>query len=223
MKSVGLVVPVYKNFEGFAELMHSVDIPVKVYVIDNWRNNRGVSGGWNEGLNRSIHDYLDVTFIVNDDVVFEPGTMRKMVLGVAEGYDLVTGFNTRDENYDHLNGEVKYIESPDYACFAVDPIKFVSTFGYFDENFKPAYFEDNDMNYRIKLKGGKDRKRTDAPFFHKGSVTQNWGGSQVVTSEMFEKNRAYYTWKWGGEPGQETLTSPNTLPIYTEEGIGLDG
>lgn len=218
-KRVGLVVPVYKNFPGFAELMASVDYPVYPYIIDNWRDNRGVSGGWNEGISRSMGDMCEVTIVVNDDVVFAPGTIRKMVLGISEGYDLVTGFNTRDENYDHL--EVPhYIESPDYACFAVDPMMFVYKFGFFDEKFKPAYFEDNDMDYRIKIAGGKARKRTDAPFFHKGSVTQNWEGGQVVTSPMFEKNREYYISKWGGGPGEETTTIPFETGIQ-ETGIGI--
>jgi GT2 family glycosyltransferase len=217
-KNVGLIVPVYKNFPGFAELMASVDIPVMPIIIDNWRDNRGVSGGWNEGLKRAVHMQCDAAFIVNDDVVFEPGTMRKMLYGLTL-HDLVTGFNTRDENYDHLEN-AKYIQSPDYACFVVDPIRFVSKFGLFDENFKPAYFEDNDMDYRIKLAGGSSKKHTMAPFFHKGSVTQNWEGGQVVNGAMFEKNREYYRWKWGGEPGHETLTSPNTLPQDEEIGVG---
>ena len=57
-------------------------------------------------------------------------------------------------------------------------------------------------------------------FFHKGSVTQNWEGNQVVTSPMFEKNREYYRLKWGGLPGEETLTSPYTGPVDEEEGLG---
>jgi GT2 family glycosyltransferase len=218
---VALAVPVLHNFEGFTELMHSVDIDVRPFVIPNWRDNRGVSWAWNDGMRRAAIEKYDAVFILNDDVVFHPGTMKKMLLGLAEGHDLVTGFNTRDENYDHFD-RVEYIESPDYACFVVNPISFISKFGWFDENFFPAYFEDNDMNYRIKLAGGTDRKRTDAPFFHKGSVTQNWGGSQIVTSPMFEKNREYYMWKWGGVPGHETLTTPNTRPQDVETGVGIE-
>lgn len=206
-KNVGLIVPVYKNFPGFAELIASVDIPVTPLIIPNWNENIGVSAGWNRGLRWAINLGLDAAFICNDDVVFEPATMTKMLIGISEGYDLVSGFNTRDETYDHLE-KVEYIDSPDYACFAVDPISFVNKFGWFDENFSPAYFEDNDMHYRIKLAGGTDKKRTDAPFFHKGSVTQNWGGGQVVTSPMFEKNREYYRTKWGGVPDEETFTIP---------------
>ena len=133
VKRVGLIVPVYKNFEGFAELMHSVDITVMPHVIPNWKNNIGVSKGWNKGLRMAINDRMDAAFIINDDVTFEPGSMDKMLWGLA-GNDLVTGFNTRDENYDHLQF-AEFIDSPDFSCFVVDPINFVNKFGWFDEAF----------------------------------------------------------------------------------------
>jgi hypothetical protein len=206
MVKIGLCVPVLVNYEGFTKLMQSVDVPVLPYVVPNWEDNIGVSGGWNQGLRNAIRDDLDYLFIMNDDIVMQPHSMTRMMRGVENNH-LVTAFNTRDENYDHLD-ETHYIESPDYACFVVRPWEFVTRFGYFDENFAPAYFEDNDMNYRIKLAGGKDRKCTSAPMYHAGSVTQNWGGVPHVSSEMFEDNREYYRQKWGGLPGEETFKTP---------------
>lgn len=219
MVKVGLIVPVYKNFEGFAELMHSVDLAVMPYIIPNWQNNLGVSRGWNRGLQLAIQDRMDAAFIVNDDATFAPGSMEKMLWALSS-FDLVTGYNTRDENYDHLRF-AEFPESPDFACFVVDPIQFVHRFGWFDESFTPAYFEDNDMHYRIRMAGGRAVKHTKAPFFHKGSVTQNWDGHQVVNGSMFEDNRRYYIWKWGGPPGEETRTIPNTAEQDEEEGITL--
>lgn len=219
-RRVGLAVPVYKNFQGFAELMASVDMEIMPFVVDNWRDNRGVSKGWNIGIQRAIEQKCDTLFILNDDAVFMPGTMYKMMLGLSQGNDLVTGFNTRDENYDHLKS-AKFIEAPDFSCFVIDPMRFVNRFGWFDENFSPAYFEDNDMHYRMRLAGGLAVKHTKAPFFHKGSVTQNWEGQQVVTGSMFEKNREYYRWKWGGLPGEETRTEPNIQPQDEEIGLGI--
>jgi len=214
MVRVGLCVPVLVNFEGFAKLMQSVDRTVRPYVIPNWGDNLGVSGGWNEGLRAAIRDKQDYLFIMNDDIVMQPLAMQRMMWGIGDGHDLVTAFNTRDEDYSHL-GSTQYIESPDYSCFVVDPLQFVMKFGYFDENFTPAYFEDNDMNYRIKLAGGSDRKCTSAPMYHAGSVTQNWGGVPHVSSEMFEDNREYYRQKWGGVPGEEKFITPFNDPNKT--------
>lgn len=216
MVRIGLCVPVLTNFEGFARLMQSVDMPVRPYVIPNWENNLGVSGGWNSGIRQAIGNYMDYLFVINDDIVMQSNSMRHMLWGMYN-HDLITAFNTRDENYDYpgLNDPARHIDSPDYSCFVIRPLEFTSRFGYFDENFAPAYFEDNDMAYRIKLAGGSDVKCTAAPMFHAGSVTQNWNGNLVVTHEMFRKNRAYYEQKWGGAPGEEKFSTPFNDPDLT--------
>lgn len=205
---IGLVVPVYKNFEGFADLMRTVDTPVLPIVIDNWRSNIGVSKGWNEGIRRAIKQGCDLALICNDDILFYEGTIAKLrgaVWNTGLGFDLVTPVNVRDHS---LTNKFTTTENPDFSCFMIEPEKFTDKFGWFDENFSPAYFEDNDMAYRIRVAGGRYAARTDAGHFHQGSVTQNWGGQQVVTGPMFEANRAYYVAKWGGTPGNELYTIP---------------
>jgi GT2 family glycosyltransferase len=214
MVKVGLVVPVLHNFKGLAELLKSVDAQVQPIIIPNWNHNLGVSAGWNVGIEQSIYYACDVTIVANDDIVFDPNTIRKLRDGIRyDGFDLVTAVNTRDGA---PTAKREYGENPDFACFAIEPEGFTEKFGSFDENFSPAYFEDNDMHYRLKVAGAKVGDRRDAGMFHAGSVTQNWGGWQVVSGEMFESNRRYYAKKWGGTPGEETYTSPygkDNLPI----------
>lgn len=206
MDKIALVVPVYKNFEGFAELMESVDVPVVPIVIPNWKNNIGVGPAWNVGLLKSIIMDCEYTLICNDDIVLDAGTIEKLVSSMDEKwFDMVTAVNHRDAP---VTEETRYDEAPDFSCFMVRPYRFVTKFGYFDESFAPAYFEDNDMHYRIKVGGGTAVCRTDAGMLHRGSVTQNWGGQPVVDSYMFEKNRQYYGNKWGGWPGYEAYTQP---------------
>jgi GT2 family glycosyltransferase len=202
--AVGLVVPVLVNFEGFTMLMHSVDEPVQPFVIPNWDKNIGVSGGWNDGIRRAIDAGCDHALVCNDDITLFPGTIAKLRESVQE-YDMVTAINTRDGGQ---TDEPQFPEGPDFSCFMIKPAEFVEKFGWFDEEFFPAYFEDNDMHYRIRVAGGVAVCRTDAKMHHAGSVTQNWGGSPKVTSRMFEDNRAYYASKWGGVPGNEKYTTP---------------
>ena len=209
--TIGLIVPVYKNFKGFAELMASVDYPIIPIIIPNWANNIGVSKAWNKGLSIAIDLGLDKAIVSNDDVTFRRGTIQKLVDGLNH-YDLVTDVNDRD-GFNHDREE--YIYSPDYACFAVRPTQFVDRAGWFDESFSPAYFEDNDMAYRAKLAGMSQRCRLDAPMLHAGSITQNWEGVPHVTSEMFEKNKAYYVAKWGSTPRQEIFLTPFNNPTKT--------
>lgn len=213
MVTIGLIVPVYKNFEGFAQLMRSVDVSVLPIVIDNWRENIGVSAGWNVGIQEAIANRCDVALVCNDDIILHPGTITKLVAEVwNHRADLVTPINTRDGR---VTEKPEHHPHPDFSCFMIEPEKFVYKFGHFDTNFSPAYFEDNDMAYRIKLLGGSYYCRTDAGFFHKGSVTQNWGGQQVVTGTMFRANEAYYISKWGGRPGQERWNTPYNNPSMT--------
>lgn len=203
MSVISLIVPVMKNFRGFAELIRSVDNAVVPIIIDNWRENIGVSKAWNVGLHRAMD--TDAAVIVNDDVILAPGTLEKMV-GHLRDYDLVSAIGGDTGKTGVL--ESLGADSPDYACFAVKPKDFVEKFGTFDENFSPAYFEDNDMRYRIKVGGGKQGVVLDARMVHEGSVTQNFGGIRVVSHQMFEKNRTYFVSKWGGLPGQETYITP---------------
>lgn len=202
--AVGLIVPVYKNFEGLTKLIHSVDTEVHPFIIPNWERNIGVSKGWNDGLRRAIAMECPFALISNDDIVLAPHTIRKLMEGmIFNDYDLLTAINTRD--YAVAEG---YGNAPDFSCFMVRPKEFTDKFGWFDENFTPAYFEDNDMHYRIRLQDGKAGCRLDAAMYHAGSVTQNWEGFQVVTPPMFERNRSYYAKKWGGWPGAESFTVP---------------
>jgi GT2 family glycosyltransferase len=202
---VMLAVPVMYNFKGFTELMHSVDISVRPFVIPNWEENIGVSKAWNNALDESHRSDAEVLIISNDDVVFEPGCLEKLVAAITvDDWDLATAVNTRDfPRYEDCA-----MDEPDYACFAVDPIIFRSKYGYFDENFTPAYFEDNDMAYRISRSGGKQIKLPLARMYHKGSQTQFWNGERVVSHEMFRRNEGYYMAKWGGMPGKETYEVP---------------
>jgi GT2 family glycosyltransferase len=100
----------------------------------------------------------------------------------------------------------------------VHPKQFIKKVGYFDEHFYPAYFEDNDMAYRMQRAGLSDFRRTDAVMFHKGSVTQFWNGEEegrVVSHEAFRRNERYYQAKWGGGPGQEKFSVPYGTGQYT--------
>lgn len=205
MARIGLVVPVYKNFEGFAALMKSVDHVVLPIIIPNWEKNMGVSVGWNIGIKKAIEEDCAYALVCNDDIELGPKTIHKLIDGILDGYDLVTPVNTKNQAAADLP---EYQENPDFACFMIRPAQFVEKFGNFDIQFSPAYFEDNDMAYRIKLAGGKAVCRTDAGMLHHGSVTQNWGGGQVVTGSMFERNQGYYVSKWGGLPCAETYTQP---------------
>ena len=116
----------------------------------------------------------------------------------------------------------EYSEHPDFSCFMVR-WDFFDDVGTFDENFIPAYFEDNDMHYRIRLLGKLAISTSNAPYLHYGSVTQNGGDSPAVPGHLFDLNRDYMMQKWGSTDawnivnthpyGNETLTPRDWMQI----------
>ena len=85
----------------------------------------------------------------------------------------------------------------------------IEKIGWFDEKFYPAYFEDNDYHYRIRMNGFKAVKTNQALYFHFGSRTIK--DDEKVKEKCnigYAANREYYIQKWGGEPGKETFKTP---------------
>lgn len=209
MSKIALIVPVLKRFDLFTELMASVDYEVKPYIIDNWKNNRGCAGAWNEGMRRAILDGYDYAVISNDDVTFEPGCIKQMHKTLMETDATIVSAN---HNFQDKSTEKLY-ENISLFCFAVNIPKLINSCGSFDENFYPAYFEDNDMHYRMKLAGAKGYINRRAIAWHVGSGTQNADPENpVVPSQRFEQLRSYYVQKWGGVPGEEKYTNPFNDP-----------
>lgn len=84
----------------------------------------------------------------------------------------------------------------------------VEKVGFFDENFHPAYYEDNDYIYRCKL-AGVPLEVLPTGMTHRVSSTLTT--SQLYrdqNSRTFPENARYFTKKWGAYPYHEVYTSP---------------
>ena len=106
--------------------------------------------------------------------------------------------------------KVNEAEHPCFSAFMINK-KCWDVVGEFDENFNPAYFEDNDYHRRINLSGMKAIVFPPAVFYHYGSRTKLERlktESEQLINHQFEKNRDYYVRKWGGLPGNETFLKP---------------
>jgi hypothetical protein len=72
------------------------------------------------------------------------------------------------------------------------------TFGWFDTNFKPAYFEANDYYARVVLGGGRCRVVHGAQCFHHGPMTVRIDPAAAHhVNHWFGLNRQYFSRKWG--------------------------
>jgi GT2 family glycosyltransferase len=158
----------------------------KNFVIYKPESNLGVSGSWNMIMDYAEKVKATHVLMLNDDIY----------LGKSE---------------DEINTIIR-LWKPEFLCTELNWCSFILSIdtylkvGKFDENFFPAYFEDNDYFRRMLL--------SDVSMIFNGMLNPIiYRNSMTIqkTPELnngFEKNRQYYISKWGGQPTKETFTTP---------------
>lgn len=208
MSELALIVPVLNQFELFTNMVSTINYPVHPYVIRNWDDNIGVAAGWNKGIRQAIKDGRRYALIANDDILLETKAVSKCYDFLRDSDATIVSPNfcvpDRDGNSMYFDRQLGIIESIHWSCVFVDMYKLVENCGWFDENFYPAYFEDNDMFYRMHLTDQKHYLLTDVGFYHKQSATC----VTVVTKDHWDYCQGYYNYKWGGLPGEEKYDNP---------------
>jgi GT2 family glycosyltransferase len=158
---------------------------VQIYV-HNQMENIGVAASWNK-LCQIIFTKHDWALLVNDDVYLGYGNSRvNMCIEMSE-VGLVQS---------ELNWSVLLINKDLYEYI-----------GEFDEGFFPAYYEDSDYMYRLKLNGLLHEVNNKLnPIIAKVSQTYEKAPDLVNLSMRF--NRQRYIDKWGNVPLLEKYTTP---------------
>lgn len=205
---VGVVIPVLNNFKGFTELVESVKSrhELKFYVQPQHRAQVPLAAAWNQGFNDAVGDGCDFVAILNDDILLSPQSIDRMIVSFSilpKDVVLVSANNLNGQlgsPYDIFSiietdlADMSWSEHPNYSCFMVKH-DFFKKVGSFDENFKPAWFEDNDSHKRITELGYKAVCTTYASCVHFGGVTT----SQMESPDS-GASQSYYVKKWGGLP-----------------------
>jgi len=166
-------------------------------------SNFGVARAWNQIIYWGLsHDDFEVVFIMNNDIVLHKDSLDNMMQSIREnGKEAISGVNI-GINPSMLQSctrpTFRYSPAMSFSCFGL--IKSTITrVGVFDEGFKLAYFEDNDMHHRMMLEEIKCSADLWAPFTHYGSRTIKEGG---VTNhaDHFKQNKEFFRKKWGFVP-----------------------
>lgn len=216
-------VPYLSNRDGLEALVDSIDIPARLVVVNNGKQDdvvrslRGrnprveavemgdgspwsVARSWNELMREYEQRYVveeqgRVPLIIsNDDIVFRRGTLKMM----------------RD---DHIHNGQTYsvlLSDAHWSCYMINPVECWARVGHFDEAFFPAYHEDCDYDRRLKLARHAPIHR-GYPVIHEGSATiKSYPEVEMEQRHhrFFRRNQNYYVAKWGGLPGEETYTRP---------------
>lgn len=171
-------------------------------IVDNPGRNMGVAGGWNRIMYIAHHlirpdgqpaQELQV-LITNDDIVFGPKTIENMIAKMTTAKHMVVAAD---------GGEA-------FSCFLIDRELYAKV-GQFDEQFHPAYFEDNDYVRRMQLVGETFAvaERADGYAHARSSTLKTYNPNEMAEHHRnFEANRTRYITKWGGLPGSEIFTKP---------------
>ena len=230
MTQLFLCCPTYKRFDLWENMVHSAmrgtRLPDRIIVLENTETpqieatverltsmydvqidyiqggrNHGVGRGWNILMKHAESiDSTAYVMIVNDDTELLPDTIEKFV-----------------EAIDNEHTQVIYCtDGPNvvsaFSMYVTNPRKLRETVGWFDETIWPAYYEDNDMYYRMKLQGLDLYRVPNCGAVHKegGSATlKNYTGEERQRHDMqFMRNQSYYTVKWGGLPHEEKHRVP---------------
>jgi len=159
---------------------------VRVRVVHQTRN-LGVAASWNLILRTGLASGRESVVIGSNDTFLNPGSLAAAQAGAPDAQIL------------HLCA---------WNFFLVRKAA-VEAVGWFDENFYPAYKEDQDYSYRCKLAGAKRAVVKGAGGEHVGSATiRSDERYRRLNRETHGRNGRYYREKWGGDVGQERFVRP---------------
>jgi GT2 family glycosyltransferase len=140
----------------------------QVVVVHEPGVERSVAGAWNKGCELALADGADYVVIVANDTRLREDCLDKLIefgeRGVADLWSAIS-FNNRNQIDPNETAD-----GADFSCFMIRPGT-LQRHGFFDPNYRPAYFEDNDYYGRVVLGGGECRVVHGAQFFHHGSMT----------------------------------------------------
>lgn len=199
-----LGVPILSRPELLWRMLDSIDVAVgRIVVVDNGDvvstpaafdrdllvvrpgSNLGVAASWN-AIIKAVPDAAWWA-IVNFDLVFAPGDLARLA--------------------EHMGKEGGVALLGTFSAFGVDRGA-IKRAGMFDENFHPAYYEDNDFDYRCRL-AGVPMAGLPAGLTHDISSTlQSSPSFREGNVRSFPKNADYFVRKWGGTPYHEVYTTP---------------
>lgn len=192
-KDFELIIVDNGSTDGTVEYIKSMP---DIKLIQNTEN-KGFSAGNNQGIEIAQGEYIG---FLNNDILLYPNwfeACKRVFENEKAGFVSPRHINP---HYDNTNPKkyIKYFQgfhydkpyekSFDECVFScvITKREVLNKIGVFDENFFPAFFEDNDLKYRAIEAGYGIYVTNEAGFFHFGSVTS------VKHSANMEKNRAYY-------------------------------
>lgn len=176
-----------------AELGRRCGLPVAVTLGD-----RSVAGSWNEGCRQARADAAEFLLILANDVYLEAEAIDRLVAFGQEGKrPTVAVWSGIPVNHFPDTDPSLVTDGCDFSCCMLRPAT-LERHGWFDENFRPAYFEDNDYYARVVLSGDDCAVVHAARYVHHGSQTiRHDPEMHQHATYWWPHNQRYFEQKWG--------------------------
>ncbi len=181
------------------------------------RNDKNcLARAWNKGIRHAFERGAEYALVCNLDLLFHPRYLAELVeFARREPEHFIWGGTDYPDPKTLENAplDAEPAAKASFDCFLIDR-KLFERVGEFDEQFEPAYHEDSDMLYRIKLANGTIKNTGAARYHHFDRITIKGAkieGRQEFLDElraMMNLSMARYETKWGGLPGKERFITP---------------
>ncbi len=164
-----------------------------VEVLDD--QERSVAGAWNRGIEMAQAAGIDIFLITAMDVALQPQTLEYLLDFHIHDPECDLWSST-DMAKTSTDSQVVRNEC-DFSCFMLRG-RTIVRHGWFDKEYVPAYFEDNDYLTRVVLAGGAPRQISRALHVHQRSMTTRLDGERFREVEnRMAYNRSRFQRKWG--------------------------
>lgn len=171
-----------------------------ITIIENEKN-LGYSKGNNLGIKEALTKDYEYLGLLNNDILFTPDWLINTVNIFQEDENLgmvspriQKKCNLTPKNYlegykkylSKFKGKYKQVLEPLFCCVIVKK-EVVEKIGLMDENFSPAFFEDNDYCFRVMYNGYVSAYSNLSFVYHNHSTT-----SKSVPKDIIERNKKYF-------------------------------
>jgi GT2 family glycosyltransferase len=208
------------------------DVPAEPFLFDNgssdgtpawiiankfegwiYPENKGVSYGWNVGLNYLFANISNSVLVVNNDTILPPYFLEELAASaMLNRNEFITGtsVNTMEAIQGRCPEYKLPVPHPDFSAFLISKSAWEKV-GLFDESMQ-LYASDCDYHARGHLAGVKMMK-ANVPFYHERSSTLNKANPEEKAKIHARANadRQAFRDKWNcipGEPAYADLFKP---------------
>lgn len=171
-----------------------------IILIEN-QENLGYSKGNNIGIIKALKKDYKYIALLNNDILLTPNWLIDTIeaFNQDEHLGMLSPRNNekcklKPNNYlegykkylSKFKEPLRYVVTPFFSCVIIKREVF-NQIGIFDENYSPAFYEDNDLSFRAMYKGYSLAYCNNTFIFHNHSTT-----SSSIDRKIPQRNKEYF-------------------------------